>query len=202
MRDGLDTLSPRARRDLVLALERGTVRLTRLIDNLLESVRIESGQLGLRRQSVAMEEVVDQSTGLIEALLVQRSQTLVIDKLEALPRIDGDSPRLTQVFVNLLANASKFAPEGSVIRVGGRILGNQLEVWVEDEGMGIPDLGDGGIFDRFYRGKDEEPEPTGLGLGLWIVKSIVERHGGQVSAGRTTEGRTRFSVVLPVAREE
>lgn len=202
LRDGLDTLSPRARRDLVLALERGTVRLTRLIDNLLESVRIESGQLGLRRQSVAMEEVVDQSTGLIEALLVQRSQTLVIDKLEALPRIDGDSPRLTQVFVNLLANASKFAPEGSVIRVGGRILGNQLEVWVEDEGMGIPDLGDGGIFDRFYRGKDEEPEPTGLGLGLWIVKSIVERHGGQVSAGRTTEGRTRFSVVLPVAREE
>jgi signal transduction histidine kinase len=75
-----------------------------------------------------------------------------------------------------------------------------VEAWVEDEGAGVPDLADGSIFERFYRGKDEEPEPTGLGLGLWIVKSIVERHGGQVSAGRTTEGRTRFSVVLPAVR--
>ncbi len=80
--------------------------------------------------------------------------------------------------------------------------GSQVEAWVEDEGTGVPDLADGSIFERFYRGKDEEPEPSGLGLGLWIVKSIVERHGGQVSAGRTTEGHTRFSVVLPVVRAE
>ncbi|MBL8200844.1 MAG: HAMP domain-containing protein [Chromatiales bacterium] len=202
LRDGLDNLDPQARRDLVLSLERGTVRLTRLIDNLLESVRIESGQLGLRRQSVALVDVVDQARGLIEALLIQRRQTLVVDLGESLPAIDGDSPRLTQVFVNLLANASKFAPEGSTIRVGARVLAGQVEAWVEDEGSGAPDLADSSIFDRFYRGKDEEPEPTGLGLGLWIVKSIVERHGGQVSAGRTSDGRTRFSVVLPAARPE
>ncbi|MEQ1802284.1 MAG: ATP-binding protein [Gammaproteobacteria bacterium] len=200
LRDGLDSLEPEARRDLVLALERGTVRLTRLIDNLLESVRIESGQLGLRRQSVALVDVVEQARGLIEALLIQRRQTLQVDLDESLPGIDGDSPRLTQVFVNLLANASKFAPEGSTIRVGARVQGSQVEAWVEDEGAGVPDLADSSLFERFYRGKDEEPEPTGLGLGLWIVKSIVERHGGQVSAGRTTEGRTRFSVLLPVVR--
>lgn len=202
LRDGLDDLEPQARRDLVLSLERGTVRLTRLIDNLLESVRIESGQLGLRRQPVALDDVVEQARGLVEALLIQRRQTLQVDLGESLPAIDGDSPRLTQVFVNLLANASKFAPEGSTIRVGARLQGNQVEAWVEDEGTGVPDLADSSIFERFYRGKDEEPEPTGLGLGLWIVKSIVERHGGQVSAGRTTEGRTRFSVVLPATRTE
>ncbi|MEO7385992.1 MAG: ATP-binding protein [Gammaproteobacteria bacterium] len=202
LREGLDSLEPKARRDLVLSLERGTVRLTRLIDNLLESVRIESGQLGLRRQVVTIDDVVDQARGLIEALLIQRRQSIQVDLPESLPAIDGDSPRLTQVFVNLLANASKFAPVGSIIRVGGRGQGNQVEAWVEDEGAGVPDLADSSIFDRFYRGKDEEPEPTGLGLGLWIVKSIVERHGGQVSAGRTTEGRTRFSVLLPVVRAE
>lgn len=202
LRDGLDDLEPQARRDLVLSLERGTVRLTRLIDNLLESVRIESGQLGLRRQPVALDDVVEQARGLIEALLIQRRQALKVDLGASLPAIDGDSPRLTQVFVNLLANASKFAPEGSTIRVGARLQGNQVEAWVEDEGTGVPDLADSSIFERFYRGKDEEPEPTGLGLGLWIVKSIVERHGGQVSAGRTTEGRTRFSVVLPATRTE
>jgi len=202
LRDGLDKLEPQARQDLVLSLERGTVRLTRLIDNLLESVRIESGQLGVRRQPVELVEVVDQARGLVEALMVQRKQVLQTEFPESLPPIDGDSPRLTQVFVNLLANASKFAPEGSTIRIGARLRSGQLEAWVEDEGAGAPDLADSAIFDRFYRGKDEEPEPTGLGLGLWIVKSIVERHGGTVSAGRTTEGRTRFSVLLPAARLE
>ena len=202
LRDGLDHLQPAARRDLVLSLERGTVRLTRLIDNLLESVRIESGQLSLRRHSVAIADVVAQAEALISALMIQRRQTLKIELPADLPAIEGDSPRLTQVFVNLLANASKFAPEGSVIRVGGRRQGSQVEAWVEDEGTGVPDLADSSIFDRFYRGKDEEPEPTGLGLGLWIVKSIIERHGGQVSAGRTTEGRTRFSVLLPIALTE
>ncbi len=200
LRDGLDTLAPESRRDLVLTLERGTVRLTRLIDNLLESVRIESGQLTLRRQSVDLHDVVDHARNLIEALMTQRHQVLQVELQAALPAIDGDGPRLTQVFVNLLANASKFAPEGSTIRIGSRLQADRLEAWVEDEGSGVPDLADSAIFDRFYRGKDEEPEPSGLGLGLWIVKSIVDRHGGQVSAGRTAEGRTRFSILLPLAR--
>ncbi len=202
LRDGLDTLDPAARRDLVLSLERGTVRLTRLIDNLLESVRIESGELSLRRQSVVLDDVVDQAGELLASLLVQRNQTLSVELPGDLPPIDGDSPRLIQVFVNLLANASKFAPEGSTIRIGGRAGASDLEAWVEDEGSGLPDLADGEIFSRFYRGKDTEPEPTGLGLGLWIVKSIVERHGGTVAAGRTTGGRTRFSITLPVTRTE
>jgi len=58
------------------------------------------------------------------------------------------------------------------------------------------------IFDRFRRSADEEPEPGGLGLGLWIVKSIIERHGGQISVARTAEGRTRFSVELPAAEAD
>ena len=73
-----------------------------------------------------------------------------------------------------------------------------MHLWVEDEGPGVPDLDRGSIFERFYRASDQEPEPRGLGLGLWIVKSIVERHGGRVEAARTDAGRTRFTVVLPV----
>ena len=199
LREGLDTLEPGARRDLVRSLERGTVRLTRLIDNLLESVRIESGELSLRQQPVDLDDVVEQARSLVEALVVQRHQALEVQLPDGLPAVLGDGPRLTQVFVNLLSNASKFAPEQSTIRIGARSLGAEIEAWVDDEGPGVPDLADSSIFDRFYRGKDEEPEPTGLGLGLWIVKSIVERHGGKVSAGRTTEGRTRFSVLLPAA---
>jgi signal transduction histidine kinase len=126
---------------------------------------------------------------------------LEVDLPEDLPNVDGDGPRLTQVFVNLLANASKFAPEDSSIRIGAEQVGEFVTTWVEDEGPGVPEIGSNSIFDRFYRGAGQEPEPGGLGLGLWIVKSIVERHGGSVAARRTPEGRTRFEVKLKITAE-
>jgi signal transduction histidine kinase len=165
-------------------------------------VRIESGQLSIRRQSVELAAVVEDARALIESLLVQRGQTLDVSMPEDLPLVDGDAQRLQQVFVNLIANASKFAPESSVIRVGASAADKRVTAWVEDEGPGIPDGSDGSIFERFRRGADLEPEPGGLGLGLWISKSIVDRHGGEISAARTSEGRTRFSVTLPAEQAE
>jgi signal transduction histidine kinase len=201
LRDGLDTMPAEQLRELVLSLERGTHRLTTLIDNLLESVRIESGQLGIRKQSIDLREAVDDAKELIGSLLAQRDQVLQVHFAEGLPYVEGDGPRLVQVFVNLLANASKFAPEGSVLRVGADAGGNVVTAWVEDEGPGVPEMQSGSIFDRFHRGPDQEPEPGGLGLGLWIVKSIIERHGGTISAARTPQNHTRFSFTLPAAAE-
>ncbi len=201
LREGIDSMSREQQKELVFSLERGTLRLTRLIDNLLESVRIESGQLGIRHQDVSLAEVLEDADALIGALLNQRRQRLELEFPEDLPRVDGDGPRLTQVFVNLLANASKFAPEDSVVRIGASHEGNTVTAWVEDEGTGAPELETGSIFERFSRGAGEEPEPGGLGLGLWIVKSIVERHGGAIAARRTPAGNTRFEVQLRVARE-
>jgi signal transduction histidine kinase len=132
-------------------------------------------------------------------LLRQRRQKLELQIPDDLPRIDGDGPRLTQVFVNLMGNASKFAPEDSTVRIGGVAKGNRIVAWVEDSGPGVPTTDNSSIFDRFYRGPEHEPEPGGLGLGLWIVKSIVDRHGGTITARRTAEDRTRFEVELPAA---
>ncbi|MBL8272117.1 sensor histidine kinase [Steroidobacter sp.] len=196
LRDGFDNMSVDQQKELVLSLERGSVRLQRLIDNLLESVRIESGQLSIRHQAVALAEVVEDAEALVGALLTQRRQRLEVDLPEDLPNVDGDGPRLNQVFVNLLANASKFAPEDSVVRIGAEQTGEFVTSWVEDEGPGVPEIDSNSIFDRFYRSGGQEPEPGGLGLGLWIVKSIVERHGGSIAARRTAEGRTRFEVKL------
>jgi signal transduction histidine kinase len=202
LQDGLGQMSQAELQTLVDSLQRGTLRLTRLIDNLLESVRIESGQLGIRRQPVALAQVVEDAAEMLAALFTQRRQTLDVDLPENLPLVEGDGPRLTQVFVNLLANANKFGPEDSRIRVGGEAGDGAVRVWVEDEGPGAPGLEQASIFDRFYRAADQEPEPRGLGLGLWIVRSIVERHGGTVAAGRSPEGRTRFTIVLPAGRDE
>jgi signal transduction histidine kinase len=197
LRDGLTTLPAEQRAELVMSLERGTLRLTQLIDNLLESTRIESGQLSIRHQSVALDDVLEDSRALTGSLLVLRGQNLEVSLPQDLPHIDGDATRLTQVFVNLLANASKFAPEGSVIRVGARAADGRVVAWVEDEGPGVPAEATTSIFERFRRSPDEEPEAGGLGLGLWIVKSIIDRHGGTIAAERTAQDRTRFSITLP-----
>jgi signal transduction histidine kinase len=195
LREGLKSKPPEKLEELVLSLERGTLRLTRLIDNLLESVRIESGQLDVRRQSIELGDVIDDARALVEALLRQRNQALEINVPEALS-LQGDATRLTQVFVNLIANASKFAPEGTPVRVGAQRDGAVISAWVEDSGPGLPD-DSASIFERFKRGGTQEPEPGGLGLGLWISRSIVERHGGSIAAERTTAGLTRFTLTLP-----
>jgi signal transduction histidine kinase len=204
LRDGLNDLQPDAQRELLANVERGVLRLMRLIDNLLESVRIEAGQNSIRQQPVDLSDVIADARDLIAPLLRQRALTLELDESGIGAIVRGDAQRLGQVFVNLIANAAKFAPEGSTIRIDGRHDGSQTEVWVEDEGPGVHAGGAGGagaIFERFQRGADSEPDAPGLGLGLWIVKSIVERHGGSVRMERTAEQRTRFILTLPLERE-
>jgi signal transduction histidine kinase len=202
MLDGLESIPRERLGELLESLQRGTLRLTRLIDNLLESVRIESGQLGIRRQPVSLAQVVEDAQDLMAGLLTQRRQDLRIALPDDLPVIAGDAPRLTQVVTNLLANASKFGPEDSEITIGAARRDGSVELWVEDAGAGAPELEGTSIFERFYRAADLEPDPKGLGLGLWIVKSIVERHGGEVRAARTPEAHTRFSVTLPIGGAE
>jgi signal transduction histidine kinase len=195
--EGMSSMAPERQEELVRSLERGTLRLTRLIDNLLESVRIESGQLSIRHQSVELREIVDDAQALIGSLLALRQQKLEVQLPADLPLIAGDKHRLAQVFVNLLANANKFAPEGSTVRIGARTEGTKVMTWVEDEGPGPAAADTEAMFARFRRGAEEEPEPGGLGLGLWIVKSIVDRHAGTIVLTRTDLGRTRMVMTLP-----
>lgn len=199
LRDSMDDDMTEGERELVASLERGAKRLTRLIDNLLESVRIEAGQLEIRRQHVHLASVIADALELIEPLIQQRDQTTEIQELEPLPDVVGDHQRLTQVFVNLLANASKFGRAGGTIRIGGqRNENNTAVVWVDDDGPGPADTDDEILFSQFRRSRGPDPEQSGLGLGLYIVKSIVERHGGRVTLGRTLDATTRATVELPL----
>jgi signal transduction histidine kinase len=182
--------------ELVRSLQRGTLRLTQLIDNLLESVRIEVGQTGMRRRLVSLGGVVEEALEMIRPLLDQRQQSVVVELPKTLPPIWGDAPRLVQVFVNLLANANKYAPAGSAIRIGGDVSNEELTVWVEDQGSGLPDPSGASHFSPFVRSSAAEPEAGGIGLGLWIVKSIVERHGGNVGVQPGGPG-TRMLIILP-----
>jgi signal transduction histidine kinase len=84
------------------------------------------------------------------------------------------------------------------LRIGASADATHIVAWVEDEGPGVAEGDEGSVFERFRRGTEAEPEPGGLGLGLWIVKSVIERHGGTIIVQRTPQQRTRFSFTLPV----
>lgn len=182
---------------LATSAETGTLRLRRLIENLLESIRIESGQLAIRKLDVELDEVLEEASEMTRPLLAQRRQMLDLTLPFPMPALFGDPQRLAQVFVNLLSNASKFAPEGSTIRVAGELAGRAVRVRVEDEGPGFPPGAEPGRGGRFERGAPQEPVEAGTGLGLWISRSIVERHGGTLALDRR-EDRTSVSVELPL----
>lgn len=194
--------------DLLKSLERGALRLTQLIDNLLESVRLDAGHSEIRRQPLNLDEVVEEAAQATAPLLDLRGQRLEVDLPYPLPPVQGDAPRLVQVFVNLIANANKFAPTGTVIRIGGQLDRANVTLWVEDQGPGFPAEDGVLLFEPFMRSPGEEPEQSGMGLGLYIVKSIVERHGGHVEArpaggGRQRPGASvatgaRLSITLPI----
>ncbi|HEY1011942.1 MAG TPA: ATP-binding protein [Herpetosiphonaceae bacterium] len=194
--DQLPDLTTEQIGQLIGSLQRGTLRLTQLIDNLLESARIEAGQHAIRRRTIALDEVVEEALELARPLLGQRSQRAAVDLPYPLPPVVGDSPRLVQVFVNLLANANKYAPAGSTITIGGAVAEAAVTIWVADEGPGMPALTQESMFSQFVRAAAEEPEQSGFGLGLWIVKSIVERHDGRIYVQPGQPG-TRMCVELP-----
>jgi signal transduction histidine kinase len=201
LRERLDDLEPTETRRLVLSLERGALRLSRLVDNLLESVRLDAGERSLRRAPVALDEVAEEAAEAMRPLLDQRQQTLAIDLPHPLPTVIGDAPRLTQVLVNLLANANKFAPAGTTIRIGAATEPGWVMLSVEDDGPGLPEGDDEILFGRFVRRAGEEPEESGIGLGLFIARSIVERHGGRIWSAPTERG-ARLCVLLPEAPVE
>ncbi|MGH8030142.1 MAG: ATP-binding protein [Arenimonas sp.] len=181
---------------------RGTMRLAQLVENLLDSVRIESGEMRLRKQPVDLAAVVADAVELMQPLVDQRDQR-VVATLSPGPSFIGDPQRLFSVMVNLLANANKFAPDQTQIWVDMAWAPGQVTVSVEDEGPGLPLSPEGiDLFAPFRRSPDEEPSQRGTGLGLAIVHAIVRAHGGEVrvEAPRQRHG-ARIGIVLPVDAE-
>lgn len=196
LRDGLDgAIGPAEARELVSSLERSTLRLMGLVDNLLASSRLQAGEWGTRDEPVDLRAVAEEAAAVLAPLFVQRRQRLEWE-LPALPVVRGDRTQLLQVLLNLLGNANKFAPEGTAVRVGGGADAGAVSLWVEDAGPGLPAGGGEALFERFRRASGVAPH--GVGLGLWIVRALVERHGGSVSGEPGREGGARFTVRLPL----
>ena len=183
-------------------------RMSRLVDELLDLARIESGQIKMLREPVDLARVLE---GCIEKFALQAREgnvALVLD-VPALPLVTGDKDWLAQVFANLLANALKHTPPDGKVTVraqevkktrAGRVAqSSAVEITVTDTGMGIPPADLGHIFERFYQvDKSRAGKDRGVGLGLTIAKQIIEIHEGTIKAESVRDLGTKFTVMLPI----
>jgi signal transduction histidine kinase len=168
-------------------------RVTRLVTELLDISRLETGRLVLRRQLV---DVVALATSVVEKLAVEyEGLACELDFTREFPKIYADPDKVEQVLTNLIENAAKYASAQDV-RVVGRVVDGFASVAVHDRGEGIPAADIPRVFTKFFR--RDHGKPTGSGLGLWISRGLVEAHGGRlVAESREGEGST-FTFTLPI----
>jgi K+-sensing histidine kinase KdpD len=169
-------------------------RLRELIDNLLDSSRLESGTLSMTLEPTKIAPVVRASVHRIKG--AHPDIEIEMDLPEDLPMLQFDSTRIAQVIDNFLNNASKYAA-GSAVKVTARPMNDSLRITVEDEGPGIPAEHRPHLFERFYR-VPSASTTRGTGLGLYISRKIIEAHGGEIGVESTMGEGTSFYFDLPI----
>jgi two-component system, OmpR family, sensor histidine kinase KdpD len=185
------------RRDFLEEIEREADRLARLIGDLLDISRIESGGLErAERALVAPRSLVIGGLDRLRGLLQQRAVNVEVS--DDLPRVYVDAAQLERVIVNLIENAVKYAPGQTPLCITGVRVERAVELRVEDDGPGIPTEDLERVFDKFVRSSTARSSTSGTGLGLAICRGIVRAHGGRIWAENRAAGGARFVVSLPV----
>jgi PAS domain S-box-containing protein len=181
-------------------MERQTLQLITLVDDLLDVSRITRGKLELRLCTVALSEVVQSAVEACRPGVTDAGHDLQVIVPTEPVYLEADPNRLAQVLSNLLNNASKFTPPGGRIRVVASCEGDKVSIVVEDNGVGIPVAMQRKIFDMFAQiDRSIERGYTGLGIGLTLVRSLVEMHGGTVEVySEGADCGSRFTVTIPV----
>jgi two-component system sensor histidine kinase KdpD len=196
--EGDAALDEATRRELAQAIQDEADRLNRLVHNLLEMTRLESGGIRVHKDWHPLEEVVGSALARVEKQLGQRR--VDIDLPPDLPLVPLDPLLVEQVLINLLDNAIKYTPETSPIEISASVEDHAVSVRVADRGPGFAPGEETQIFEKFYRGQ-EAGTRTGAGLGLAIARGIVEAHGGRIIAEPRPGGGALFRFTLPLAAE-
>jgi two-component system, OmpR family, sensor histidine kinase KdpD len=192
-----DSYDGAARAELMATIEAEAERLNRFIGNLLDMTRLESGAVELKPALVDLGEVA--GTALQRAHRLLANHRVDVDLAADLPMVRLDYLLFEQVLFNLLDNAAKYAPAGTLITVRARVVGETILVFVIDEGPGIPSGDVERIFDKFYRVQAQDRQRAGTGLGLAISRGFIAAMGGTITAAnRTDRSGAVFTITLPV----
>jgi signal transduction histidine kinase len=204
LRSGLDILraSPTApnAEEIRDMMDRQLSHLVRLVDDLLDVSRVSQGKVELRKAQIALSELIKTAVEASSPLIGAGRHELILDLPDAEVWLDADLTRLSQVISNLLNNAAKYTPEGGRIVVSARRDGKDVLISVSDNGIGIPADMLPRVFDLFAQVRDNlDRSRGGLGIGLALVKQLVEMHGGSIAAESAGPGKgSSFRLRLPV----
>ncbi len=182
-------------------IERQVTHLSRLVDDLLDVSRATMGKIDLRRERLDLATAVSRAVEMTRPLIESRCHHLSVNVPVGALLVEGDLVRLSQVVANLLQNAAKYTDPGGHISIDGRREAGEMILRVRDDGHGIPPARLASMFDLFVQG-DESPDRTqgGLGIGLTLVRSLVQLHGGTVEAFSEGRGRgSEFVIRLPAS---
>jgi signal transduction histidine kinase len=184
--------------DFLVTINEEADKLTDLIEQLLDLSRLQAGKLRIHPEPRSIADILDMSMAQFEALA--RQHQLIIHIPADLPPVMADAQRISQVLVNLVENAVKYAPEGTQIIITGEAQPSTVRIDVQDEGPGIP-VGDRErIFEPFRQSETAIAQQSkGIGLGLAICKGLIETHGGKIWVADGAEAGTTMSFSLPLA---
>ncbi len=190
-------LEPATRHELVVSICEQAERLERLVANLLDMTRLQSGPLALKRDWLPLEELVGSALNRLETRLGERE--IAIHVPSSFPWLFVDPVLFEQLFVNLLENAAKYTPAGSRLELSAHLEGTLLVMELKDHGPGLPPGEEELVFEKFHRGP--HVGVAGAGLGLAICRGIAEAHGGTLTARNREEGGAVFRVCLPMPQD-
>jgi signal transduction histidine kinase len=189
-----------ARHEYYRVITRESERLTRLIDNVLDFSRIESGRRTYARVPTAVEPLVRETLEAFSFPLAQQGFKVDVQVAPDLAEVPIDADAVGQALANLIDNAIKYSAERKSLTVEARVVEGQLALTVADEGIGIPREEQARIFDKFYRvGRSETQGRRGSGVGLALVRHVVEAHGGRVTVESRPGQGSRFTLWFPLA---
>ncbi len=189
------TWTPDIQKEFLTIIDEETDRMEELIDNLLDSSRLQSGSLPMDMQPVQLDTLIRDVT--MRAKAHQINLEIRTRLSDALPRILGDSRRLTQVFENLISNAIKYAP-GSHLTIHTEVLNQQIHLLFSDDGPGISAQHLPNLFKKFYRSSENPTEARGTGLGLYICRQIITAHNGEIFAESEPGKGVTIHILLPI----
>ena len=188
-------------RDGLAVIEEEADRLDRLITNLLEASRLQTGGVKLRLSYLDLADMAQTAVNNLRATTT--NHTLETDFPTDYPPVQGDFERMREVLTNLIGNAIKYSPDGGTIKVGGQVgKNNKALFYVRDEGIGIPPAEQEKIFERFHRVDNRlARQAPGTGLGLFLVRAVIEAHGGRVWVESSPGQGSTFWVELPAVEQ-
>jgi len=196
--EDLQTLEPEQIRKMVSSIHRSALWMQGLVENLLCAATLSEGEFKIRPQPSRLIDVISEVRPIVQPMLAQRRQVLRTSSRGVTREVAADAQRIGQVLVNLISNASKFAPPGTVVDVTVATRGASRRVSVSDRGPGVPAEAMRKLFEPYQQLAPACYPNPGIGLGLSIVRSIVDAHGGQLGVTNRRGGGSIFWFELAV----